>query len=155
MGDISIIWNESNAGDIATTGADLQTDEGLQTAMFISLFTDRRVANDEELPAGEDGRRGWWGDVAPEVPGDLIGSRLWLLNREKQTADVIARANEYAREAVQWLIDDKVAQRIDVLAESTRFGQLDIQVTVYRPRGDAVQFRYNYAWQSQAAKIIQ
>jgi len=158
MGDIALIWSDDNLGDILTADFDLQTDEGLQTAVLVSLFTDRRAAIGEELPAGETNRRGWWGDVAPEVPGDVIGSRLWLLFREKKLADVIVRANEYAREALQWLIDDRVASRVDVQAEAIRAGESDalaIQVAVYRPRGDAVQFRYNYAWQSQAAKIGQ
>lgn len=151
MGDIALYWSKENAGDIATSEADLLTDDGLETALIMSLFTDRRVSVDEDLPASETDRRGWWGDVVPVVPGDIIGSRLWLLAREKQLADVITRAKEYAAEAVQWLIDDKVAQRVDVVAESTKPGQLDIQVTVYRPLGDAVQFKFDYAWQAQAA----
>lgn len=155
MADIALIWCEENLGDIATTGADLQTDDGLQTAVLISLFTDRRASINEELPAGETDRRGWWGDVEPPAPGDKIGSKLWLLFREKQLQSVIARAEEYAREALQWLIDDKVAKRVDVTVEGTKFQELDIQVIIYRPSGDAVHFRYNYAWQSQAAKIVQ
>lgn len=154
MGDIALIWGEDNLGDIATAGADLQTDEGLQTAVLISLFTDRRASVDEQLPAGETSRRGWWGDVQPPVTGDEIGSRLWLLYREKQLDSVVARAEEYAREALQWLIDDKVARRVEVLVDGTKYQELDIQVSIYRPSGDAVHFRYNYAWQSQAAKIV-
>ncbi|WVR18343.1 hypothetical protein y223_00063 [Bordetella phage PY223] len=158
MGDIALIWNDDNLGDILTADFDLQTDEGLQTAILISLFSDRRASPDDEMPAGETNRRGWWGDVHPEVPGDVIGSRLWLLFREKKLPEVIARANEYARDALQWLIDDKVAERVDVQAEAIRAGEADvlaIQGTVYRPRGEPVRFRYNYAWQSQAAKIGQ
>ncbi|MGD9664378.1 MAG: phage GP46 family protein [Novosphingobium sp.] len=155
MGDIALIWSEENLGDIATVGADLQNDEGLQTAVLISLFTDRRASTNEELPAGETNRRGWWGDVEPPASGDEIGSRLWLLYREKQLQSVVARAEEYAREALQWLIDDKVAQRVEVIVEGEKYQELDIQVSIYRPSGDAVQFRYNYAWQSQAAKIVQ
>lgn len=158
MGDIALIWSDDNIGDILAADFDLQTDEGLQTAILVSLFTDRRATPDDELPAGETNRRGWWGDVAPDVPGDVIGSRLWLLFREKKLPDVIARANEYTRAALQWLIDDKVASRVDVQAEASRIGESDvlaIQGVVYRPGGDPVQFRYNYAWQSQAAKIVQ
>lgn len=159
MGDIAILWDDSIlGGDIAAENFDLQTDEGLQTAILVSLFTDLRVSADEELPAGEVNRRGWWGDVLPEIDGDKIGSRLWLLTREKRLPEVIARANEYAREALQWLVDDKVASRVDVLVEAVRVGESDvlaIHVDVYRPRGEATRFRYNYAWQSQAAKIVQ
>lgn len=158
MGDIALIWNDDNLGDIPAADFDLQTDEGLRTAIIVSLFTDRRASFGEQLPAGETNRRGWWGDVLPDVPGDVIGSRLWLLFREKKLADVITRANEYTREALQWLIDDRVAARVDVQAEAIRVGDTDalaIQCAVYRPGGDVVQFRYNYAWQSQAAQIVQ
>lgn len=154
MSDIALIFGDDGLADIGAAGTDLQTDEGLSTAIIVSLFTDRR-AEGEELPAGETSRRGWWGDTVPQVAGDRIGSRLWLLYREKQLPAVIARAEEYVREALQWLIEDRVADRFDVLVEATRFGQLDIQVTIYRPRGDAVQYRYNYAWQSQAAQVVQ
>lgn len=150
-GDIALILTDDNLGDLVTGDYDLTTDAGLQTAVLVSLFTDRRVSEDEELPAGETSRRGWWGDTNPAVANDRIGSRLWLLYREKQLSEVVERANEYAREAVQWLIDDKVATRVDVLAESTKFQQLDIQITIYRPNGDEVKFKYNYNWQAQAA----
>lgn len=156
-GDIALIWSEDNIGDIVTADYDLTTDAGLQTAILISLFTDSRASTDDALPAGETNLRGWWGDVAPEIAGDLIGSKLWLLFREKKLPEVIVRAQEYATAAVQWLVDDKIAQRVVVTAEAAKAGESDvlaIQVTVYRPRGDSVQFKYNYAWQSQAAKIV-
>ncbi len=150
MADIKILWgSEFNRGDVGVSGADLETDEGLETAIIVSLFTDRRVRDDEELPAGEASRRGWWGDV-DAAKGDQTGSRLWLLTREKQMPQVVAKANEYAKEAVQWLIDDKIATRVDVLAEAVKFGELDIQITVHRPRGNAIKFRYNYEWNAQA-----
>lgn len=154
MGDIALIWTGNNVGDIATTDFDLVTDTGLETAVIVSLFSDRRAPADVELPPGEASRRGWWGDVSPPAPGDEIGSHLWLLFREKQLPQVLARAEEYARAALQWMIDDKIARRIDVAAENTRFQQIDLQITIYRPTGEEAKFRYTYAWQSQAAKIV-
>jgi phage gp46-like protein len=151
MGDIALVWSPNYIGDISVGAADLLTDEGLSTAVIISLFTNRRADRGQALPLGETDRRGFWGDAVVDVPGDRIGSHLWMLAREKQLSEVIARAEEYTREALQWLIDDKVASRVEVLVENTRFQQLDIQVTIYRPSGDPAQFRYNYAWQSQAA----
>lgn len=152
MADIALLWAAGGFADIATAGSDLQTDDGLETALMISLFTDRRISVDEELPAGEVGRRGWWGDIGG-LPSDRIGSRLWLLSREKVLPEVIARANEYAREAVQWIVQDKVATRVEVVVESTRFEELDIQISVFRTGGNIVKSRYSYNWQAQAAKI--
>lgn len=156
MYDIAIIWTDEQHGDIATTANDLLTDGGLESAALISLFTDRLAETDDALPANDGDRRGWWGDIIPAATGDLTGSRLWLLEREKQLPEVLARAHEYAVEALQWMLDDKIAQRVIVSVTNTRFQEIDIDVTIYRPgSNNPVNFRYNYAWQAQAAKITQ
>ena len=63
MSDIAHTYNpELLAADMSLIGIDLATEEGLYTAVVISLFTDARADKDDELPAGEnDSRRGWWG----------------------------------------------------------------------------------------------
>lgn len=132
MTDLALVWEaESYAGDLALAGSDLASDDSLRTAVLISLFSDRR-AEAGELPPGETARRGWWGDSLTD--GDRIGSRLWLLGREKRTQDVVRRAEEYAREAVTWLVDDGAAERVAVAAEDAA-GALLITVTVWLPGG--------------------
>lgn len=77
---------------------DLQGDDGLMTAVIISLFTDARAHDDDPLPDERVGvssdRRGWWGDCLPDAQGEQtlesIGSRLWLLWREKDLDSVVA-----------------------------------------------------------------
>lgn len=152
MTDIALRW-DIFAADFAVEANDLATDDGLQTAIILSLFTDRRADDSDALPDGQTDRRGWWGDAFPTVQGDKIGSRLWLLGREKQMQEVVTRAEEYVREALQWLLDDKVADRVDGTAEITRPGMLGITVKVYRPATDAVQWRFDYTWAAQAAQV--
>lgn len=152
MTDIALTWT-GVAADFAIAGNDLATDDGLETAVILSLFTDRRADDGDALPEGQTFRRGWWGDAFPFAEGDRIGSRLWLLSREKQAQDVVNRAREYAEEALQWLLDDKVADRLEVLAEIVRPGWLGLTVTIYRPGTDPVQWRYNYTWAAQAARV--
>ena len=130
----------------------LDEDAGLETAIILSLFTDRRANADDILPGGPDDRRGWWGDGFPPVFGDRIGSRLWLLNREKQMAVVVERARQYATEALTWLTEDGVATRIDVLAEISAPSTLGLLVTIHRPRKSAIDYRYWYAWEAQSAR---
>ncbi len=139
----------------------LLEDEGLETAIIISLFTDRRANHDDALPDGGDDRRGWWADAFPELEGDRIGSRLWLLFREKDMQSVVNRAREYTDEALAWLVQDGVAQRIVVqtgwvdrvsrtVTESktnlSMPGVLGIAITVYRPNEPPVQFRFDHFW---------
>ena len=135
------------SADITLDGGLLATDEGLETAIIVSLFTDRRALADDELPAGAGDRRGWWGDALPSAEGDRIGSRLWLISREKIAADAVARAREYGEEALQWLIEDGIAAAVEVFAEVSAPGTLGFLATIHRPGGDAVSFRYHSAWE--------
>ena len=99
---------------------DLAGDDSLETAIILSLYTDRRALADDPLPdglsagqAGSDDRRGWWADAYAD---DKVGARLWLLEREKDTREVVNRARDYAEEALQWLVEDGLAERIEVMA---------------------------------------
>ena len=118
-------------GDWQFVAPDLLTDAGPETAVLLSLFTDGLAHEDDVLPDVHSAdRRGWWADTnAPEGP---IGSRLWLLAREKETEEVRARAEFYAREALQWMLDDEAADQIDVTATWVERGRLDVEVAIYR-----------------------
>ena len=105
--DICLHFDQENGlFDALLSGplADLQGDDGLMTAVIISLFTDARAHDDDPLPDERVGvssdRRGWWGDCLPDAQGEQtlesIGSRLWLLWREKDLDSVVARARQYA-----------------------------------------------------------
>lgn len=142
MSDIRTVWRDFG-GDWQLGGPALTVDDGLETAVVISLFTDR-LAGEGEAPSVD--RRGWWGDAYAEVPGDRIGSRLWLLMRAKQTPQVLGQAELYCREALQWLIDDGVASAVDVAAEWTRSGMLGLQIAITRSAEPVAQFRFETFW---------
>ena len=74
--------------------------------------------------------------------GDRIGSRLWLLSREKQLAGVLDRARHYAEEALAWLVEDGVATAVSVTASSPRSGWLALEVTITLP--DSSEYRETF-----------
>lgn len=159
--DIRISWNlDYMEGDFVFDSflQDYESDEGIETSVIISLFTDRRAGNDDILPdLSNPDKRGWWGDlVSPTVEGDQIGSRLWLLSREKVLKTVLQRAKKYATEAVQWMIDDAIASKIDVNVEAQLSNNnthiLAIQVLVYKPDGNIVPLQYDLQWASQSLR---
>lgn len=147
MADIRTVWMDF-AGDITVTGPSLVEDDGLETAVVISLFTDRRATEDDVLPGSPDDRRGWFGDSWPVVDGDLIGSRLWLLHREKQMQSVVSRAREYAAEALQWLIDDGIAKAVNVTAEIVRQGVLGLDIEIVRSGKPLAKYRFETFWKA-------
>jgi phage gp46-like protein len=137
------------AGDWLVSGSRLAQDDGLETAVIISLFTDRRAKPSDKLPSAGDDRRGWWGDTFPAVRGDRIGSRLWLLHRSKQLPEVVALTRDYARECLQWLIDDGIARRITVKAEVVRTGVLGLGIEIARSNKAVAQYRFETFWKGQ------
>jgi phage gp46-like protein len=93
--------------DVAVEGRDLVLDRTAATPMLLGLGCDRRARPDDALP-GEavfGARRGWPGD-ALDGAGRRLGSRLWLLERAKQTEAVRLRAESYALEGLARLADE-------------------------------------------------
>ena len=147
MTDLAINWQDL-AGDVELAGYDMSTDDGLRTAVILSLFTDRRAEDDDDLPDEGQDRRGWWADAWPQVDGDRIGSRLWLLSREKVVPEVLQRAREYAEEALAWLVDDGIASAVRVEAQEQARGVLGLRIVIERPRAGAVEYRFNRIWEA-------
>lgn len=133
----------------------LAANTDLQTAVLISLFTDRLAEPDDVLPEAEAPRRGWWGDALAARDGGAvgaagvgrIGSRLWLLSREKMLPETINRAREYTQEALAWLVTQGVARRVTVQAQVAGVGVLGLGIEIERNQGSAVQYRFELAWQ--------
>lgn len=146
--DVGLFIQIDGTLDIELDGADLATDSGLQTAVMVSLFTDSRV-DQADVPYVGSSRRGWWGDLFPDVPGDKTGSRLWLLAREKRTVETLHRAEDYAEEALQWMIDDGVAESVDASASYDENGAMALEVLITKPGGDQKRFRFEKAWQAE------
>lgn len=118
--------------------------EPLPRAVLISLFSWRRADPSDDLPNGQ--RCGWWGDTYPQVTADRIGSRLWLLSRTKLTSDTALRAKEYAEQALQWLIDDGVAEAVTVSAERQGLDRLALGITITRGDTSALNLRFTNVW---------
>jgi len=141
MSDISLVWDQTHA-DVQMVGNSLRTGGDLLTAVTLSLFMDRRAADDDELLDGSDDRRGWWGDSE----GFQMGSRLWMLERSKRTQQTLQLAQNYIAEALQWLIDDGVVARFDILVEWVAGSQLSAAITAHRNDGSSEANRFTWAW---------
>jgi phage gp46-like protein len=152
MADAAMVMTEFGA-DLVLFGFDLQRDDGLETAVIISLFTDRRASAEQIPPEYEqDDLRGYWGDIINASATDQTGSLLWLLAREKQVPQTLSRAEQYCRDALAWMIDDVVATRIEVVASYFSRGVMLLGTDIYRPDGSVVRYRYNFEWSAQAGK---
>lgn len=127
---------------------ELTTDDlerSLTRAVYISLFSWRRAEIDD--PVDDDERYGWWGDSFPMIANDRIGSRLWLLRRAKLTNQTIGDAQLYAREALQWLLDDGHILALEILAERAGNSRLNLGARMTLPGGGRLVIYPNEEWQ--------
>lgn len=154
MPDARLQWHNLYGGyaDLALLGdGQLDTTQDLATAVIVSLFSDRLAARSDKLNYTEDNRRGWWGDtdLQDDHPGDLLGSRLWLLQRRKSDNHLPLIARGYIIEALQWMIDDGVAAKVEATCYFLRGDQskLGAVVTITRHGQRPVDLSFDWAWQ--------
>lgn len=157
MTDLALLWNpDLSAADLALAQGALVADDGLRTAILISLFTDARAPAGAELPERGDDRRGWWGDqfaaAGSATEADAIGSTLWLLRRAKHLPGVVEQARQAAEAALGWLLRDGVASSVTVQAETLNSSTLALAVELDRPAGPGRQ-RYDYTWNASTGEV--
>lgn len=148
MSDIALIL-EDNCFDIGIDAGDLIADNGLETAVAISLFSDRRVS-EEELPQLETDKRGWWADPTLDNDQDLIGSRLWTTERAKVTNETLRRSEELCKEALLWMQEDGIADEITIQSEYNESKQMITTVKISRPNDE--EERFSVLWDEQAVR---
>jgi phage gp46-like protein len=138
----------------------LDDTQALATAVIVALGTDRLADISDILPDPDStDRRGWWGDLDAEQIWDgwEIGSRLWLLQRDKivgpeaQQGATVVRVEQYIREAIQPFIDRRIGSRMAV--EATRVGkeQINALVRIYRGPMLEIELRYAILWEGVVA----
>jgi phage gp46-like protein len=129
--------------------------QALATAVIVALGTDRLAERTDILPDPDStDRAGWWGDLdAEEIWGGWpIGSRLWLLKRDKiedpgsQRGATVTRVEYYIREALQPFVDLKIASALQVSAQRTGRERIEALVRLYRGPQLAVELRYQVLW---------
>lgn len=132
-----------------SSGTSMERDDGLESAVLISLFTDRRVS-ESEIPDGETSHRGWWADEFAEASGDMIGSRLWVYERSKLTTQTAAAIQVRAKQALQWMLDDGVASEIAVTT-SLIDKAIKIEVQIRKPKQNSTNL-FSIFWDGQSLK---
>jgi phage gp46-like protein len=131
MPDLAFSFDPVNyRGDLSLVAGDLKSGDDLQTWVILSLFTQR----------GE-----WWGDAFADIP---LGSYLHRLLRAKRTTDTLLQAEDYAREALAWLVLDNLAQKVEAAA-SWQNRWLALLITITRADSSVVQFQW--AWDALGA----
>ena len=133
-GDTAFIATPDGGQIIYTGGQPLMDVGGLENAVNISLFT----------------CLGWWGNALEEnEPDKQIGSDFEERAKPKAINTACLREIENAaRDALQWMINQKVAQSIKAVATWPDLNRVDLEILITKPDGNNVVLRYELNWEA-------
>lgn len=142
MADIRTVW-QTDAGFAGwqEDAHDLVKGDDIETAVLISLFSDRLADKDDVTDDGN--RQGWWGDTGEDV---LLGSRLWLLNRSPLSRAVARKSEVYAEEALAWLVSDGVLSSVSATSRIVWPDRLYLTILLFRPDGSKQEYQFKWLW---------
>lgn len=149
MLDLKLAQDAATAEFDLAIGAngDLETVDDLSTAILISLLTDARAA--ETQVAVPEYRRGWIGNAVPPIEGFELGGLLWLVDTAKATQGTMNIAASFARDALQHLIDQEIADDVQVQGSITGPGEGGLSVAITSPDG-TIATQYIDLWRRTA-----
>ena len=130
-GDIRLSLSQ-DGGIIKIRGGQPDMDDGMETAVNISLFS----------------QGDWWGNALAE-DGEQIGSTFLDSLRAPLTNQARLNVIESVRSALSWLTDTGISSSIDVQATIPGLNRLDISLTIRQPEKAPTIFRYTVNWQNQ------
>jgi phage gp46-like protein len=126
-GDPKIISYGSGT-DLEIVGGQPTMDQGLYNAVHLSLFS----------------AAGWWGNSV-SAPSERLTSQFETINTRTLTNATRLDAEEYARQALSWMIADGIAKKITVTASIPAVGMLGLVIEVEQPDRSST-IRYQVSW---------
>ena len=123
----------NNVFDIAIEDGDLASEEGFDTAIYTSLFTDSRASESQVL--APENRRGWLGDLASDVEERQLGGLLWLAEQRRHNQDTLNEVIDYSRKSLNWMVEDNIAQKIEVSGEIIPRSGIALDIVITSPKG--------------------
>ena len=120
--------------DIVFEDREVKPTEGFDTALSVSLFSDQRATASEQTDPIK--RRGWIGDIGAI---DEIGSKLWFLDQARTTTGSVNKAIDFSQKALDWMITDLLAKKIDITGE-LQPDTIILKIVITTPDNNIINF---------------
>lgn len=115
--------------DYQIVDGDFLGDDSFDTDILSSLLVDAR-ADSSEIQQPEN-RRGWFGDEFMVDNTYNLGSKLWLLEQSRNVNLTVTKSETFTSEALQWILDNKLADIVDVSSELKAPDELFINIDIF------------------------
>lgn len=132
-GDVAFILTAGSGQIVYTGGQPLMDVGGFENAVIISLFT------------GED----YWANALNENESDKqIGSDFEeRVMPQAITIAYLRGVEDSAKDALQWMINQKIAKAVEVNASWPELNTVNIEILITKPEDDTITLRYELNWE--------
>lgn len=141
--DVKIIRGDIGLYDIPLTadGKDLDSVDGLETAVTVSLFSDARE-KPGNVPEAFN-RSGFVGNILTLPEGFELGSTLWS-SVSRLTLDTRNELVDKTKLCLKWMTDDIIADTIDVTATQIDSRSATLDIVLFKE--STIVGRYTNIW---------
>lgn len=122
--------------DLVFNGQTLELDRGLETMVFIHLFTHRRARPGERGYEKGVSNRGYWYETYRTNDELEVGTLLWTLKGSPLTQETVLDGKRFAEEGLRIFTRNKIAEKTEVdVFGNYDLERLEIKTTLHRPYG--------------------
>lgn len=125
-GDV-LLFDTDNGGQISILNGLVMPDKRFSTAAYISLFG----GNDDDM-GRVDNNKTWWGNRFSNISNnELVVSRFQSLTKKLPlTSKNIALAEQAARDDLNWMIMEDVADEVSVAVQAIDKNRINLNIVV-------------------------
>lgn len=143
-GDVFLKLTE-DGGELKIENELVMSDKGFNTSVLISLF-----GGNVEDSGKVENRTSWWGNYTPEADSsNKIQSRFQAVtNGNPLTVASAKEAVNAAKLDLAWIIDNGIADDIDITARITGVKRLELDITLIKDGTDIFSNTYSVNWEA-------
>lgn len=138
MGDFKLVQGSDGRFDIAIENGDIANEDGFDTAIYVSLFTDARAPESKVIRP--ENRRGWIGNLVSPVEGRELGGLIWLAEQRRLNQGTLNEIIDYARQALDWFVEDEIAKSVEVTGEIVPQSGIVLTINITAPDGNTESY---------------
>ena len=133
MLDIELVQQPDLSYDIEFENGDFKIDDGLETALIVSILSDRRASESQVFQP--ELRRGWIGDLVTTLPGYKLGSHIWLSEQARVTQETLSTIQDSAEKSLNWMLSASLILKVEAKATITSKDNILLTITITSPDG--------------------
>lgn len=141
MLDIKLVQQPDLSYDLEFENGDFIIDDGLETALVVSILSDRRADNSQV--SQRELRRGWIGDLVTTLPGFKLGSHIWLSEQARITQETLTTIQDSAEKSLDWMFSAELITEVEARASITTKSSILLLITVTSPNGSVSTKAFN------------